>query len=523
MMTTAPSTATDPTPTIHFEKDWRHFFDSLQYGATRLSRLKTACLLPDVIFIESQYNPYHTPDESHSPLAWFTQQKTAKGEGIFKVKPSQTTPQAILARLDRHLVGALGETVAPVSDRIAAVAMFHDRSSLLTFGQVETLLYEMTNTMFSRDGEEEEEEEKEEEEGERRAEKRAERMAEGAMLCRPDHVPFCLYFVVPPGVDGKRYVSTSMSSKREGTLLGQQSGTTMSNDWYERRGVLDGRPPAEWSLHGSATTVGVSDNEARRSVDGGMRQLCRCLALPRYDVDERISVRGAILEFMFDRDQMLWWCGIVSLTTMIDKPIRTPRASVGGSRSSVVSLPEDSIAMLDSNSKNILMTTPSSTTTTHAPRLHTSPHTSLHTSLHTSVHSPQHSPLMHPTRPGTAPSTARRFTPAGRPAPSTKRIGGGHTYQMSVESMTSTRYTGIGGGNGRGSGGGNGLGSGERKKKRPMSGKMASRSILLAHGARHCDPPALVAMVSFYLLFYLLFFFFRRSILFATNLLVEPL
>ena len=414
MLTTAPSTTTDSTPTtIYFEKDWRFFFDSLQYGATRLSRLKTACLLPDVIFIESQYNPYHTPDESHSPLAWFTQQKTAKGEGIFKVKPSQTTPQAILARLDRHLVRVLGETVAPVSDRIAAVAMFHDRSSLLTFGQVETLLYEMTNMTFSRDGDDEEEEEQEKEE-----ERRAERMAEGAMLCRPDHVPFCLYFVVPPGVDGKRYVSTSMSSKREGTLLGQQSGTTMSNDWYERRGVSDGRPPAEWSLHGSATTVGVSDKEARRSVDGGMRQLCRCLALPRYDVDDRISVRGVILEFMFDRDQMLWWCGIVSLTTMIDKPIRTPRASVG--RSSVVSLPDERIAMLDSNSKNILMTTPSSTTTTHAPRLHTPPHTS--------VHSPQPSPFVQPTRPGTAPSTARRFTPAGRPAPSTKRIGGGHTY-----------------------------------------------------------------------------------------------
>ena len=145
------------------------------------------------------------------------------------------------------------------------------------------------------------------------------------------------------------------------------------------------------------------------------------------------------------------------------------------------------------------MTTPSSSTTSHAPRLHTPPHTS--------VHSPQPSPFVQPTRPGTAPSTARRFTPAGRPAPSTKRIGGGHTYQMSLESMTSTRYTGIGGGNGRGSGGGSGLGSGKRKNKRPMSGKMASKSILLAHGARHCDPPALVAMVSFYLLFFFCFSF----------------
>jgi hypothetical protein len=93
-----------------------------------------------------------------------------------------------------------------------------------------------------------------------------------------------------------------------------------------------------------------------------------------------------------------------------------------------------------------------------------------------------------PTRPGTAPSNARRFTPSGRPMSITKRIGGGHAYQTEVQTMTSTRYTGIGG-NRYFRQGSDGTGSGRKNGR-----KKRTKSILLAHGARHCDPPALVAM-----------------------------
>jgi hypothetical protein len=435
------------TPTIHVEKDWRRFFESLQYAATKLNRVSSCCLIPDIVFIESQYNPVpvHSPDSSsQSPLTWFSQQKTIKGEGVFKVKTAQTTPHAILARLDRHLLATVGETVQPKEDRLAAVGMYHDRTNLLTFGDIASILTE--------------------------AMAHSSETTESDMLCRADYMPFCFYFVTPParGSNGKRYVATSMSSQREGTLLGQNTGTTVSFDWYERRGVPS--RPEEWGPDSDVsmamtTASEMSDNEATRMVMGGMRQICRCLAMPRFDVDRRISIRGAILEFLFDRNNVLWWTGIVSLTTIVDKPVYTPRTKHA---------PPDSVSLEATPYPDLIMdpntyklTTPSMTT----PSMSSTPFQCTSKT---------------PSRPGTAPSVrgGRRFTPTGRPMSVTKRTGGGHTYQMSVENMMSTRYTGIGKNNTKQN----------TPSRRSMSGKKASKSILLAHGARHCEPPALVAM-----------------------------
>ena len=316
-------------------------------------------------------------------------------------------------------------------------------------------------------------------------------------------------------------MGTSMSSQRDGSLLGQNTGVTISNDWYIRKG-LKARPSNWTNTSGSSNGGQVEDDTARRAIVGGMRQICRCLAMPRFDVDKRFNIRGAILEFVFDRNHALTFSGIVSLTTMIDKPIQTPRRTTSRpppkkhlqpqlNTTQTFSPPptsppplsrDSSSELMNSTSQFItsedfvadLMDTAIDQNTTPIPAtgsyLLTTPHTTLHT-LHTphTPHTPHH-PHTHrrttPTRPDTAPSQARRFTPTGRPVPLTKRIGGGHSYSMSVESMTSTRYTGMGSrskSNNR-----------NNRNSRRTGGTRATKSILLAHGARHCDPPALVAM-----------------------------
>ena len=444
---------------IHSEKDWRRFFESLQFASTKLNRLKKTCIVPDIIFINKQYNP---SNKNNNPLTWYSQQKTAKGEGVFQVKATQTTPYSILARLDRHLITTIGETIQPQTDRIAAIGIYHDKQSLLTFGEVNSMLTQITSTNNTDDMN---------------------------MIVRPPDFPFCFYFVTPPGLT-TRFVATSMSSQREGTLLGQNTGISISHDWYERRNVTT--RPKEWGLL-SKETINNQDNDTNRSraVMNGMRQLCRCLSIPRFDVDIRISIRGIILEFMFDRVGNLCWSGIVSMVTVIDKPIHTPRKRA----TSGVEIDQDDGIHLEEIPYPDLVMDPN----TYKLTTPTSMQTSMTTSMTSPMASPMASPMTTsmatsmttsmskaPSRPDTAPSSRRQFTPTGRPISTTKRIGGGHSYQMTVENMTSTKYTGTG--TRRNNSNRN------RTGRRTMSSTKASKSILMAHGARHCEPPALIAM-----------------------------
>jgi hypothetical protein len=489
---------------VHDEKDWKSFFESLQFASIRLTRLQSSCIIPDTIFIERSFI-------CDNNLTWYRQQKTQKGEGIYKVSSSNTSPRAIMTRLERHVQETFGETITPQSQKYAAIGMYPDRIELLKFCDVSSILSEATNLPSTNSTVTTPLEE-------------CETQQTNEKFHRPRKMPFCLYFLIPPvGSIGKRYVGTSMSSQRDGTLLGQNTDVTMSFDWYKRRNLSS--VPQDWTnnqpvkLQPGEAGADVDDDTARRAVAVGMRQICRCLAMPRFDVDKRFNIRGAILEFTFDRNQSLCFSGIVSLTTMVDKPInKTSRTTIitSNNKKSVITkrspikesniistfsltnpldnsprLPSlsanSSSELLNSHSEFITMdefSTMSNDETiskikTATPKNNINESSYFLTPPQLHQHTQQHRKI--PKRPDTAP-IRRRFTTSGRPMPSTRRIGGGHTYTSSVENMTSTRYTGIG------------SNTYHRGDNCRFSGKKRTKSILLAYGARHCDPPALVAM-----------------------------
>jgi hypothetical protein len=123
---------------IHNEQDWKNFFESLQFASVRLNRSKAVCIIPDIIFLEKS--------ATSSLLTWYSQQQTTKGEGVYKVSASHTSPRTIIARLEKHVLETFGHTITPQSQKYAAVGMWNDRIELLTFGDVTKILFEVTSS-----------------------------------------------------------------------------------------------------------------------------------------------------------------------------------------------------------------------------------------------------------------------------------------------------------------------------------------------------------------------------------------
>ena len=441
--------------TIHREGDWRDFFERLCFAATRLGRIQAKVKIPDIIFIEKTWTG------TENPLVWYSQQTTHRGVGIYRVLSTQTNSKGILSQLAKHLSLLLG-ALPDGTPRHACVATFQDRQEILTYAKVEAMLSEIQNINLENPPSSQE--------------------GYGTVYGRPPHFPFCISFLAPPKSGSARYISSSVANDQEGLLLGAVSQTARAFDYFQRRGMA--RRPPEWNCdeHQSEITIKSVDSTTQRLIAVGMRQLCRSLVLQRKGIDltkdldvNRVQredpqavqllqrhtrlinaatdVQGVILEFTQSTDGLLWFSGIVSITKMkrkANKSLPQSLSTMGGMfcAESNGEKPEK-----QRNSASLIYEDqPSSSGSHHVPVRPSS-------ARNVSRKTPRS-------------STASVFDPhTGMPLSITRRVGGGHSYVK----QSGTLYTPV------------------NRSFTPPS-RQNVKSILLAHGARHCAPPALVAM-----------------------------
>ena len=479
---------------IHSERDWRDFYDRLCFASTKLGRINSKVAIPDAVFLEKTWRG------TGPSLVWYSQQNTERGKGVYKVLRAQTHAHGILAQLERHMSLLLGE-VADGTPRHACVATYTDRQEVLTFAQVSAILFELKNIGIH-------------EGNERHSPEQQQLRERGGLLHdqgttvygRPPHFPFCFSFIAPPDVDGIRYISSSVANEREGLLLGAVALTSRQNDYFQRRGMA--RRPPEWRREGNDTkhaAVGVDSEKAiQRTIAVGMRQLCRSLVLQRRGIDltkdlrpennfdsdidtlaqtqrharlvtAATDVRGVVLEFTFSTDRRLWFSGIVSITKMRKKTHNALPQTFSNKGGAIHSAKAVKQPVIRENAAAVIFDESLDNNSDNNIRLPIRPSTS---------------------RPASATSTPRSsssvFDPhTGKPVTTSKRIGGGHAYAKT--SSSETIYTPVVGA-GRALSASASVTRRRQGRKAGTSSSAGARSVLLAYGARHCPPPALVAM-----------------------------